>query len=157
MIKIKRKQWQGIIAFALLPLFILSSCNQTKSDKGVVAETLDIVAQKRSEVMAVHDAIMPKIGTLMSLKRQLKEKAATLDNTSSAHKEQLDSIRLSIEQLEAADEAMMQWMRTYKDPADSVSDEEAIGYLEIKEQEILEVKEEMLESERAAQALLNDH
>lgn len=52
---------------------------------------------------------------------------------------------------------MMQWMRTYKDPADSVSKEEAMEYLKLKEQEILEVKEKIQESEAAAKALLKDN
>jgi hypothetical protein len=156
MISIRMKQWQKVLML-LLPVFIFSSCNQNSSERKEAATTPDAVEEKRSEVMKVHDAIMPEIGTIMNLKKQLKEKASAMDSTQSADKEQLDSIYFSIEQLEAADEAMMQWMRTYKDPADNVSKEEAIEYLELKEEEILEVKEKMKESEATARALLNDH
>jgi hypothetical protein len=156
MISTKMKQWQKILML-LLPVFIFSSCNQNASEKKEAATVPDAVEKKRSEVMTIHDAIMPEMGTIMNLKKQLKEKAAAMDSTGSIYKEQLDSIYFSIEQLEAADEAMMQWMRTYKDPADSVSKEEAIEYLELKEEEILEVKEKMQESEATARALLNDH
>lgn len=156
MINTRIKQWQVVIVF-LLPLFILSACNQNASEKDELAEAPDAVAQKRSEVMAVHDAIMPKMGALMNLKKQLREKASVLDSTNIAHEEQFDSIQLSIEQLEAADEAMMQWMRTYKDPAGSISDNEAIAYLKQKEQEILKVKVGMQESEAAARVLLNNN
>ena len=107
--------------------------------------------------MAVHDEIMPHMGTLMNLKKQLREKAAAMDSAQNTEKEQLRSIRASIEQLEVADEAMMQWMRTYKDPADSVGKEEALEYLKLKEQEILEVKEKMQDSEATAAALLGNN
>ena len=156
MINIKIKHLQ-VVFILLLSVFILSSCNQNTSEKKEATGAPGPVEEKRSEVMAIHDEIMPRMGTLMNLKKQLKEKAAAMDSTQSIDQEQLVSIQASIEQLEVADEAMMQWMRTYKDPADSVSHEEAIEYLELKEQEIIEVKEVMQESEATARALLNDN
>lgn len=145
------------VSILLLSVLILSSCSQNASEKKEAAEDLGPVEEKRSEVMAIHDEIMPRMGTLMNLKKQLRQRAAVMDSTQEIDKEQLVSIQASIEQLETADEAMMQWMRTYKDPADSVSEKEAVEYLELKEQEILEVKEKMQESEAAAKALLNDN
>jgi small-conductance mechanosensitive channel len=144
-------------AAVLLLLVTLSACNQNTSGKKEDSKTPDAVEKKRSEVMAIHDAIMPEMGTIMKLKKQLKGKVAAMDSTKGRDKEQLVSFRASIEQLETADEAMMQWMRTYKDPADSVSKEEAMEYLELKEQEILAVKEKMQESQAAAKALLNEN
>lgn len=154
--KIRIKYLQAVLLL-LLSVFILSSCNQNASEEKEAPEAPSPVEQKRSEVMAIHDEIMPGMGTLMNLKKQLKEKAAAMDSAKGIDKEQLDAIRTSIEQLKIADEEMMQWMRTYKDPADSVSEKEAIAYLELKEQEIHEVKEKMQESEAAAKALLNDN
>ena len=156
MINIKIKHLQAVFIL-LLSVFILSSCNQNASEKKEATGALGPVEEKRSEVMAIHDEIMPRMGTLMNLKKQLKEKAAAMDSTQSVDKEQLVSIQASIEQLEVADEAMMQWMRTYKDPADSVSQQKAMEYLELKEKEIIEVKEIMQESEETARALLNNN
>jgi phage tail tape-measure protein len=144
-------------AAVLLLLVTLSACNQNTSGKKEDTKTPDAVEKKRSEVMAIHDAIMPEMGTIMNLKKQLKEKASAMDSTGSTDKEQLDSIYFSVEQLEEADEAMMQWMRTYKDPADSVNENQAIDYLELKKQEIVEVKEIMQESQENARALLNEN
>ena len=155
MIRIKMKHLQSVFML-LLSVLILSSCNQNTSEKKAATGALNPVEEKRSQVMAIHDEIMPHMGTLMNLKKQLKERAAGLDSTKSLDQEQLISVQASIEQLEVADEAMMQWMRTYKDPADSVSQQEAMEYLELKEQEIIEVKEIMQESEETARALLND-
>ena len=156
MINIKRKPVLAVLLL-ILSVFAISSCNENSSEKKEATETLGAVEEKRNKVMAIHDEIMPHVGTLMNLKKQLREKAAAMDSTQDIDKEQLVSIHVSIEQLEVADEAMMQWMRTYKDPADSVSKEEAMEYLELKEQEILEVKEKIQESEAAAKTLLNDN
>ena len=155
--KYRKKTVRCFLEAAVLMLLTLSACSQNTDEKKEATGTLDAVEKKRSEVMAVHDEIMPGMGTLMNLKKQLKEKAAAMDSAQSIDQEQLVSIQVSIEQLEEADEAMMQWMRTYKDPADSVNENEAIAYLELKEQEIHEVKEKMQESEAAAKALLNDN
>ena len=156
MISSKIKHLQAVFIL-LLSLSIFSSCNQKNSEKEEAIAVPGEVEEKRSEVMAIHDEIMPRIGTLMNLKKQLRERAAAMDSAQNTDKEQLFSIRASIEQLEMADEAMMQWMRTYTDPADSVSKQEAMEYLELKEQEILEVKEKMQDSEATAAALLGDN
>ena len=155
--KYRKKIMKYCLKVGVLMLMILSACNQNTSEKKEAAGTPDAVEKKRNEVMAIHDEIMPRIGTLMNLKTQLKEKAAAIDTDQGIDQEQLDAIQISIEKLENADEAMMQWMRTYKDPADSVSEKEALSYLELKEQEIVEVKAKMQQSEADARALLNDN
>lgn len=71
----------------LLPLFIFISCNQNASEKKDTAETPDVVEKKRSEVMAIHDEIMPHMGTLMNLKKQLRKRAAAMDSAQSIDKE----------------------------------------------------------------------
>ena len=153
----KKIKYLQAVLLLLLSVFILSSCSQNTSEEKEAPEAPSPVGQKRSEVMAIHDEIMPGMGALMNLKKRLRGRTETMDSVHSADKERLVSIQASIEQLEEADEAMMQWMRTYKDPADSISEKEAMEYLELKEQEILEVKEKMQESEAAAKALLNDN
>lgn len=114
----------------------------------------DEVEALKQEVMGVHDAFMPRIGTLMNLKRQLKEKAAQLDTAKEADKEQAAALALAIKDLEEADEAMMQWMRTYKDPSHAEGKAIALQYLELKKREILVVKRQMESSEAAAKSTL---
>lgn len=99
----------------LLLTLALFSCQQTSDAENKDAP--DEVEALRQEVMGVHDAIMPGVGTLMSLKKRLREQAAQLDTTKEADKEKAAAITAAIKDLEAADEAMMQWMRIYQDPS----------------------------------------
>ena len=108
----------------------------------------------KAEVMAVHDEIMPRIGTLMNLKKQLKEKAAQLDTIAAGNKAEATASMGAIKELEKADEAMMQWMRTYEDPDQAMGKDKALEYLELKKKEILLVKKQMEASEAAARDLL---
>ena len=133
----------------LLFAFALFSCGQQTS----AAENREVEDLKQ-EVMGVHDKIMPRVGTLMSLKKQLKEKATQIDTAEGASKEKAAAIAIAIKQLEEADEAMMQWMRTYQDPDQAVGKAKALEYLELKKKEILEVKETMEGSDTAARAML---
>lgn len=142
-----------LLGAVVLMLLILSGCNQ-KASAEKEHKSVNEVEEMRIHVLDIHDEIMPRIGTLMQLKRELKEKTAQLDTTIVIQQEQKEALLAAIKQLEAADEAMMQWMRTYKDPADSVSEKKALQYLKLKEQEIFEVKEKMQNSEAAAKTLL---
>jgi hypothetical protein len=141
--------------FLTVILFIsfLFSCNHqpaAEESKGVPDE----VEALKQEVMLVHDKIMPKIDTLMKLKRQLKERVSQIDTMNSVNKKKVDAILSSVEQLEEADEAMMQWMRTYQDPDQKMGKAEALQYLERKKKEILEVKAKMLAGQEAATSML---
>ncbi|MEX2592015.1 MAG: hypothetical protein WD426_04520 [Anditalea sp.] len=133
------------IKISLIGIFILSVFSSCKNNNQV--ETL------KSEVMTIHDEVMPEMGTLMNLQKELKERISRRDNVDQS---MADSLNRLVKQLEEADEAMMQWMRTYKEPSEELSQEEAMEYLEMKKNEILEVKEKIKTSEtRAKEALQN--
>lgn len=138
----------------LLLTLTLFSCKQQAS-KVESEKAPNKVEALKQEVMGLHDEIMPRIGTLMHLKKQLKEKAAHLDSAKEAEKEQAAKLQLAIKELEQADEAMMQWMRTYEDPDLAEGQARALEYLALKKKEILTVKEQMESSETAAKSLLS--
>lgn len=124
----------------ILILSIVASCKQSNQ-----------VEDLQNEVMSIHDEVMPEMGTLMNLKKQLKDTISHLDST---NQPVADSLTLIVEQLEEADEAMMQWMRNYSPPSEEISQEEALQYLQLKKKEILEVKEKINNSEASARAAL---
>ncbi len=146
----KVKHLQAVLIL-LLPIFIFSSCNQKPAENKEVTETADEVETMRNEVMAIHDEVMSEMGTLMNLKKQLKAKISQTDST---EEKKADSLQQLVAQLEEADEAMMEWIRTYKEPSAEMSREEALEYLEMKKKEILEVKEKIHRSETAAKEAL---
>jgi hypothetical protein len=136
---------------ALLLAFSLFSCNKQTSAAENKKAPGEVEALKQ-EVMRVHDETMPRIGTLMNLKKRLKDELAQTDTTDGGNKEK--ALLLAIKQLEEADEAMMQWMRTYDEPDQTVGKAKALEYLELKKEEIYMVKEKMEASETAARAML---
>ena len=149
----KRKALNALhpLLITLLLTLSLFSCQRTSDAE---QDAPDEVEALKQEVMDAHDAVMPGVGTLMNLKKQLKEKAAQLDTAKEADKEQAAAIALAIKDLEEADEAMMQWMRTYQDPSQAEGKATALHYLELKKKEILVVKRQMESSEAAARSLL---
>lgn len=133
----------NIYLISIAVLAITASCNQTTES----------VKDLEAEVMSIHDEVMPKMGTLMNLKKQLKVKVNELDSGSNKR----DSLTLLIQGLEEADEEMMQWMRNYKKPSEEMSDEHAIEYLKQEKNKIEEVKEKINSSEEAAKAALGNN
>ena len=94
------------------------------------------------EVMAIHDEVMPKMGDLHVAKKNLRKLISETNSDS------LNTIILDlITDLENADEGMMSWMHEYKVPN---NDPEKTVYLEKEKVNITKVKEDMLNSLKAA-------
>lgn len=97
------------------------------------------------EVMAIHDEVMPKLGELNKLKRNLSKQLPDIQN------EPLRSEVLQIiTDLENADEGMMTWMSEYKIPSDESSKTE---YLTKEKESIQKVRKDMLSSIAKAKSL----
>lgn len=106
-------------------------------------------------VMAVHDEVMPKMGTISALNDSLKQlytvhKLDSLDVDSAL----LAEIDGHITALSRADEAMMQWMRNYERPGEDMPADEKRTYLEAEQEKINEVRDEMLNAIAEAEAFL---
>jgi hypothetical protein len=95
-----------------------------------------VVENLETEVIAIHDEVMPKTNDIYHLKKTLRSKLAeTQDST---------AILNLIHQLEAADEVMMVWMDQYKH-ADMTKDTTYnMAYLREQREKIIQVKDEML-------------
>tara|TARA_R110001592_G_scaffold45430_2_gene145171 strand:- start:9053 stop:9502 length:450 start_codon:yes stop_codon:yes gene_type:complete len=114
----------------------------------VSCENENKVENKRKEVFAIHDEIMPEMGNLMKLKRETKAKIHLLDSLGIDAK--VDELNTIIQRLDEADEAMMEWMRNFKDPTEETSETEALDYLEEELKKIKEVKKKFNSSSKQA-------
>ena len=114
----------------------------------VSCENENKVENKRKEVFAIHDEIMPEMGNLMKLKRETKAKIHLLDSLGIDAK--VDELNTIIQKLDEADEAMMEWMRNFKDPTEKTSETEALDYLEEELKKIKEVKKKFNSSSEQA-------
>lgn len=114
--------------FILLAIMIgMFSCKNETSDK---------VELLKTEVIGIHDEVMPKMTDIHKNKKLLRE---ALNVVSEGNNK--DVILLHIKKLEEADEAMMAWMGEYKIPT---GEQEAITYLQGQKVEIERVKKMML-------------
>lgn len=81
------------------------------------------------KVMEVHDEIMPKMGDIMKLKKQLEEKLAELDTATEIDRTKIDEIERAIADLDNSHEEMMSWMRQFDRDFEGMVNEEILKYL----------------------------
>ncbi|MFT6865263.1 MAG: hypothetical protein ACJA08_000080 [Cyclobacteriaceae bacterium] len=120
---------KGSLTIAMLSLIAIS-CNtpQQTEEKPLM-----------DQVMEVHDAVMPKMGELMKTKKALIAKAESLSNVDSL---QIEKLKALAEEIDLANEAMMDWMHNF-DPNFEASEDEVKDYLTKKRQGIEKVAEAM--------------
>ncbi len=107
------------------------------------------------EVMDMHDAAMPKIGEVMSLKKQVEAKAQT--ETDAAAKAELEELS---KELENAQQGMMIWMRgwssaftPHKNGETTVEEQKAFFAAEM--EKVTKVKDDIFNSIEKAKKELN--
>jgi hypothetical protein len=131
----------------LIILALIISCNQNQSQEVItINEETDslaaIITNLDEQIMITHDEVMPKIGLVLSLRRNINAK---IDSCRTNHcKEELQKISYA---LTKADADMMQWMRNYQTPHGK---DTAITYLQNQQIEIDRVKQQILQSIDAA-------
>lgn len=122
-------------------LILLFGCGHNKPAKNDPAKPL------YDEVMKIHDDVMPKMSDINRYQKQLRKQ---LDTESDSTKK---VILNAINNLEMADEGMMQWMADFKVP-----DEEPAKttYLKDQKKHIEKVRDDMLNSMEQAKILLDE-
>lgn len=101
----------------------------------------DPVATLQAEVIAVHDEVMPMMGTMTKFKNGLQARADGMI-TAEADSAALAPVYEAISTLESADRNMMQWMRDFSPPTAEIPEAEALGYLKEEMKKITIVKEQ---------------
>ncbi len=128
-----------------LVLFLLSSCKQEKrTPEG---------PSQMEQVMAIHDEVMPKMGTLGKLVGELKSKVDTTETGV--------QYEAAMKDLQEANKAMMDWMMAFGNRFDSdeILDgkeltEEKQKWLDEEETKVKALKEQINSSIEKAEALL---
>ncbi|WP_420320613.1 hypothetical protein [Flagellimonas sp.] len=127
-------------------LLILSSCKQQpKVPEGPT---------QMEQVMAIHDEVMPKMGTLGKLVAEMKSKVDSTDTGKKYEKAMLD--------LQAANRSMMDWMRDFglRFDSDEILEgkaltEEKQQWLNEEEVKVKALREQINSSIEKAEALLD--
>ena len=127
----------------LISLAIISCSPKQKihSDE----EDLSPSGKLYSEVIDIHDTLMPKIENIMIYKGKAKKKMAELDslNKGDLKKDlvgQKMQLGLLLKSLTHADDAMMNWMHQFDPNMKNLSEDEKVKYLEEEKIKISKVK-----------------
>lgn len=121
----------------ILTILLFVSCGTSKKEGN---ENVISIQDLKAEVMAVHDEVMPKMGDIRRLRKDLMLQADSLMEMDSVLATNLNAMA---DELDAANEGMMQWMRDYE-PEFEGTEEEIRAYLEEQKNAVQKVKEAML-------------
>lgn len=115
--------------FLLLAFTLFSACKeeQKKDEKSLQME----------EIMAIHDEVMPKMGTISGLIKELKSNVDTVENEV--------KYEMAIEELQDAYSSMMEWMQNFGERFDFDEIKNATNLSERKRQWLNEEEEKVKE------------
>lgn len=135
-----------IFLFYSLAVLSIFSCKPKMQDSTEI-EDPDIILLY-DEVMKIHDDVMPKMQDISKLRRELRKKIPTVQDSSIVYSDVL--------YLNKADDAMMDWMARFSEEYMSIQKkEDKISYLKNEIPAIEYVRDIMLESIAKAQRRLD--
>lgn len=145
--------------FLLFALLLVTACGPSTpagESSAFTDEQEQAQEQSYSAMMAAHDRIMPRMGEINQLTRALETELSSTDLPDSSRQQ----IQAAIAQLEAADDAMMEWMGGLEPKEElqtQYGHEEILQIYAAEAAEIGEVETAMSQAIEQAQALLERH
>src|SRR5690606_11370543 len=110
--------------------------------------------QLKEEVIAIHDEVMPHMGKLKSLQKELLQRADELaSNDSVGQVELIEQLRNTATALDAAYEGMFVWMRQFEPEQGELSDDEFSALLQEQKALVEKVKLDINNSLEKAEKL----
>lgn len=152
---------KNILILFLVSTFIFTACdnNNGAAKNAESAATGDEVMEQKAwdAMMVVHDEVMPKMSDINRTNNELQEWAVA--NKEKMANGDLERIAVSLKDLNAADDGMMNWMNALQQ-LDGLRAEknhqEIMNYLQEQTKIITKVKTDMLSSIENGQALLTE-
>lgn len=120
------------LLFLIFPLFFILSCDNKQAQ----------IDALETEVIQIHDEVMPKNIEINRLRRQLK----TIAQDSTLNEATQQDLKVHIQQLTLAEESMSNWMVEYAAPSESDTFEANIEMLKKEKEKIIKVRDLMLSS-----------
>ncbi|MFK7773954.1 MAG: hypothetical protein AB8F94_17515 [Saprospiraceae bacterium] len=127
--------FKNISLLLILSTIFLLSCGETKPKEDPLQKERE---QVYKEVMAVHDEMM-MMGKIRGAQGKLK-KMMESDSTN------VEKYQTAFDQLQVADDAMMNWMKQFKNPPSNTPTKEVIQYLKDQKTKVQKMKEVMIEN-----------
>lgn len=142
------------VCFLMLFSFgmLLGSCSNpttSENEETLKEEKESNYSTLKTEVMRIHDAVMPETSTIIAYTKTIRESMDTLSEEAKNRSKAL------IKDLKQADKAMMEWMRQYDDPESlGLSLDSATKYLQEQKIKIEKVDSLMRTSLKNAKAYI---
>jgi hypothetical protein len=122
-------------------LILLISCGQKSQhdhQHGVTSTGDNPNQALKEQAWDIHDEVMPLTENLYNINKGLKEKLE------SATDEEKAALEVRIRYIDSVNNMMMDWMRKFKDPADTTNQETVRAYYETELEKVKRVKEAIL-------------
>ena len=133
----------------LIGLIAFFSCSTENKVEECASEEC-LKQEAYDKVIAVHDEVMPKLRQISELKGEIEEKMTHSIDTASSNQ----YIKL-MQDLDAADESMMAWMRAFKSDIENLPLDSALDYLKSEQAKVDKVAENINSSIASAKAVLD--
>ena len=127
--------FKNISLILILSSIFLLGCGETKPKEDSLLKEKEKIYK---EVMAIHDEMM-MMGKIRGAQGKLK-KMMESDSTN------VEKYQTAYDQLQAADDAMMDWMRQFKNPPQNTPTNVAIEYLKDQKAKVQKMKDVMVEN-----------
>ncbi|UII21104.1 hypothetical protein [Fulvivirga ligni] len=140
----------------------MTACDSKKSTdtENIEIENKEVPPEERAEkelydeVMDIHDAIMPEMDNIMKLKGELQEKYDIGKDQNSLSEDELKTYESAIQELEKADDVMMDWMHKFEPQDDNPDHDAVMDYYKNEKEKISDVKEQMQNAMTNAKTVL---
>lgn len=141
--------------FGIMVVFSVS-CGTKKEENGeVIDEQLSEQEQQQQiydEVMGLHDELMPKMKDIFDLRSEILEKADSLEGIGKSS----DDLMQKISDLEAGEEAMMDWMRNFQSLPEQTPHDSIMSYMILQREKIMAVQEKIKQVMEAGRSAINN-
>ncbi len=138
-----------VLSLAVMVFACEMGSTEPKTDPDSKATSIETL---KAETIALHDEVMPLLGKMKQLQKQLNQSKPALVNTGSYTDEQVSGM---ITNLMKADEGMMQWMRDYGVEVVQAEGGPTEAVLEKFKASISQIKEDTFAAIAAAESALN--
>jgi hypothetical protein len=147
-----------VLTFFFLFCLVWISCKPGGSAEGATGDKPQTeVEALESQVMAIHDEVMPKMSDINHLSGELRKYKAGLKENEVGKLESPDGLDQVIESLKMAEQGMWDWMKSFGDTKATLTDDQLKSFYEKELEKVTRVKSDMLTSIEKAQAWLAAH
>jgi hypothetical protein len=142
----------------LLSFILIASCQQ----KPVEEKKLEVAVSPElqhyeTEIMKIHDEVMPRMSDIHQLSAKLKAIKANSAGTDMGGKDAPEGLDEALESLRTADQMMMDWMKHYSDAKNTVPAELMLTFYEREIEKVTQVKTSMLNAIDEANTWIATH